>query len=1093
MDNLDDQETIPGKGFTMASPEEHSNPFFDEDAQTIPPRMEKGIHADRLQPGDLICQQYEVLSEIGIGGMGIVYECLDKIAEKKIALKTILPELAQNDYEMGLTKRNFKLVSKLHHPHIANYNALAFDAGRNAYYLIMEFVHGQDIRKFLEPKREDGSLLKCVQHLILQAADALDYAHKFLIHRDIKPSNLMVDTEGNLKLLDFGLAAEIHLTKTTVNNRTKNTEPCGTLMYMSPEQLAGNKEKPGMDQYSLAATFYELISGRHLFNVKGEEALFHCIKNEVPERLEGVPACVADAFAKALSKNPADRFKNCRAFAEALNNSGTLSTELPQGKPLSTEERIQWYELLEELTPDFSAKPPETKAFQKTYNSLKQDFEKYQDAKPDTALLQMMKHIRESLGALKQSMKEAAETDQLFAEIQKLKEEAAAWNIVPGNTQLKLERQAKNASDKHDYSVAAHFLGKLKEHIQNDLKAVKDAQVKAEYEARKKSEEIAKQKAEYEKKQKEAWAKAANVATFSKDKKSLLKLRKTVDTFIIPDGVTSIEKQACENCAKLKSIVIPEGVTDIGNSAFNGCSGLTDLILPESLSSIGFSAFNGCSNLQKLEIPKNVKTIGKRAFNGCSSLTSVTIPESLTSIDKYVFKDCIQLKEIAIPSSVVSIEESAFKDCLALTSVSLPDSVTSIGPFAFSHCPKLTGIKLPKGITKISDWTFKESGLIEIEIPEGVTSIGEKAFARCRKLQSVTIPESVDLIGPEAFELCNKLKMQNLKLPPRTTVTSNAFPPHIHYKNPVVEPSYLWMTALSSPSAEDPEELEPEELEPVSNGSSQEVPAGSEDPDLIKARSLGVVFNEKGTVLISCPEHVRSLKIPAGVQKIKEKAFLFCKQLTSVTFPDSLIYIGNNAFFGCRKLSAVEFPENLKSIGVYAFYECINLSDLQFPEKLKSIGSYAFYGCKKLSNVALPDSVTEIGEAAFSKCSNLKRLAIGIGTTIIQSNTFSGCTRLKNVILPANLKKIGDSAFTNCSDLSEITLPYGLKTLGKSAFEGCCKILRIEIPDTVNQIGETVFHVQTKVVYTGKYWYRNYTGAFWFFGIVLLIILFFSC
>ena len=286
-----------------------------------------------VQPGDLLCNRYEVLSQLGKGGMGTVYKCLDKTSGKSVALKTISSELMQNSYEMDLTKENFNLVSELHHPYIANYNALEQDLERRSYYLVMEFVDGEDIRYYLRRMKKDGADTgSLLMKLIRQAAEALDYAHKKkIVHRDIKPANMMVDRDGNLKLLDFGLAARIHstLSMTVIKTNKDSDSSGGTVMYMSPEQLSGDLDRPEMDQYSLAATIYELVSGRPLFCVANEMMLYRCIEEKTPVPLDGVSPAFAAAVAKALSKKPEDRFASCTAFADALENK-TVPTSLPE-------------------------------------------------------------------------------------------------------------------------------------------------------------------------------------------------------------------------------------------------------------------------------------------------------------------------------------------------------------------------------------------------------------------------------------------------------------------------------------------------------------------------------------------------------------------------------------------------------------------------------------------------------------------------------------------------------------------------------------------------------------------------------------------
>lgn len=226
----------------------------------------------------------------------------------------------------------------------------------------------------------------------------------------------------------------------------------------------------------------------------------------------------------------------------------------------------------------------------------------------------------------------------------------------------------------------------------------------------------------------------------------------------IPEGVTSIGDTAFGYCDSLTSVTILEGVTSIGDSAFAGCSSLTSVAIPKSVTSIGGGAFQSCSGLANVTIPEGVTSIGSYAFSSCSSLTSVTIPESVTSIGDYAFYDCSSLTNMTIPEGVTSIDESVFYGCNSLTSVTIPGSVTSIGYEAFYGCSSLTSVTIPESVTSIGDCAFEGcSSLTSVTIPKGVTSIGIGAFAGCDSLMSATIPEGVTSIGSYAFVECDKL------------------------------------------------------------------------------------------------------------------------------------------------------------------------------------------------------------------------------------------------------------------------------------------------------------------------------------------------
>ena len=292
------------------------------------------------RPGNEILGRYVILGELGRGGMGVVYKCLDKTAGVEVALKELPPELCHSDEEMMEVKQNFQLVSKLVHQNIAVNRNVEFDSLTGAYYLIMECVEGVDLRAWmkLQQGKDAAVRLAAALPILRQVAAALDYAHaEGVVHRDVKPANVMVDARGRVKLLDFGLAAQVQesLTRLSVAGvvPANGGSTGGTPLYMSPEQWEGRAESAASDQYALAAMAYEMLAGRPPFASRDMGILRSAVLNSAPEEINGLFRPQWSAFSRALAKNRHDRFSTCTAFVEAL---AAKSTPPMPAKPVTT-------------------------------------------------------------------------------------------------------------------------------------------------------------------------------------------------------------------------------------------------------------------------------------------------------------------------------------------------------------------------------------------------------------------------------------------------------------------------------------------------------------------------------------------------------------------------------------------------------------------------------------------------------------------------------------------------------------------------------------------------------------------------------------
>ena len=269
--------------------------------------------------------RYVIEKRIGRGAMGAVYLAKDPRINRPVALKAIPIEKEFEDEELKEARQRFyreaESAGRLTHPNIIT----VYDAGedKGLAYIAMEYVPGIPLREFTDPKKLLAP--KRALELAAMTAEALDYAHnQGVIHRDIKPANLLYNPkEGALKISDFGVA------RITDNNATKTGIVLGTPMYMSPEQLGAEKLTGLSDLFSLGVTLYELLVGEVPFRASNIAVLMTKITTEDPAQVStrraGIPPSVDAVLAKAMAKNPTQRFSCGAEMAIALRNCARIS------------------------------------------------------------------------------------------------------------------------------------------------------------------------------------------------------------------------------------------------------------------------------------------------------------------------------------------------------------------------------------------------------------------------------------------------------------------------------------------------------------------------------------------------------------------------------------------------------------------------------------------------------------------------------------------------------------------------------------------------------------------------------------------------
>ncbi len=272
--------------------------------------------------------EFKLLTKVGQGGMGTVYLAEQPALNRRVAVKVLLPELAHDPEFPKRFKREAMLAASINNPGIVQVYAAGEADG--VHYIAMEYVDGESLQRRLE--REGRLKVDDALDIVTRLAQALDYAWQKtrLIHRDIKPSNVLISTEGDVKLADFGMAKNADCD----SNLTATGMPIGTPLYISPEQARCTKELDfTTDIYSLGCTLYHLLCGRAPYNADASFAvmLLH-VTEPPPSILQHMPDCppaIVKTLARMLAKDSSERHASYAELVEELRRARTLLTPQP--------------------------------------------------------------------------------------------------------------------------------------------------------------------------------------------------------------------------------------------------------------------------------------------------------------------------------------------------------------------------------------------------------------------------------------------------------------------------------------------------------------------------------------------------------------------------------------------------------------------------------------------------------------------------------------------------------------------------------------------------------------------------------------------
>jgi serine/threonine protein kinase/Tfp pilus assembly protein PilF len=340
-ENFDNTRFCGDCGTRLPSPEESAG----SPTKTLEAQKED------LTTGSTFAGRYQVIEELGKGGMGKVYKALDKEIKGKVALKLIRPEIAADKKTIERFRNELKMTRDIAHKNVCRMYDLNKEEG--TYYITMEYVSGEDLKSSIRRLRQltPGTAILIAK----QVCEGLAEAHRLgVVHRDLKPQNIMIDKEGNSRIMDFGIARSLK-----VKGITGAGVMIGTPEYMSPEQVEGKEVDQRSDIYSLGIILYEMVTGQVPFEGDTPFTIGVKHKSETPkdpkELNTQIPEDLSRVILKCMEKDKENRYQSAGELSSELTRieKGIPTTEriVPKRKPITSREITVTFGLKKLLIP----------------------------------------------------------------------------------------------------------------------------------------------------------------------------------------------------------------------------------------------------------------------------------------------------------------------------------------------------------------------------------------------------------------------------------------------------------------------------------------------------------------------------------------------------------------------------------------------------------------------------------------------------------------------------------------------------------------------------------------------------------------------
>lgn len=273
-----------------------------------------------MTEGALLNNRYQLLEELGSGGMANVYRARDLMLDRDVAIKVLRKDFSTNPDFQNNFRQEARAAANLSHPNIVTVHDFGF--ADDLLYIVMEYIPGKDLKNLIRA-RGRFTIQEGIP-LMIQACAGIGYAHRAgLVHCDVKPHNMLVSKDGRLKVTDFGIARAL----ATIMPGERTDIVWGSPLYFAPEQARGEVPSPASDVYSLGVVLYELLSGTPPFTASSADELarLHISARPIPirEYVPDIPAVLEQIIMKVLSKEPSARYRTADQLGRVLKTFGT--------------------------------------------------------------------------------------------------------------------------------------------------------------------------------------------------------------------------------------------------------------------------------------------------------------------------------------------------------------------------------------------------------------------------------------------------------------------------------------------------------------------------------------------------------------------------------------------------------------------------------------------------------------------------------------------------------------------------------------------------------------------------------------------------